>query len=340
MGADPRFFKALDPIKAAKLCEQVNGRLFGHADIVIHMIASPGQARPGDLFFLTNADHDLSELPKGTIGLVKTDEQARAVESMGLTAIQVAQPKASLARIARLLVEPIIHEGNDYIHDTASVHDSVRMGPGVVIGPGAVISEDVILSPGVVIGPGVSIGPGTRIGPRASIGFSIIGARCDIGAGAVLGETGFGLAQEDGELFTLPHVGRVIIEDECTLGANVTIDRGMFDDTKLGRGCRIDNLSHIAHNVKVGEQTVMAAFAGISGSTVIGKGVQFGGRVGIADHLNIGDRAALAADSAVMKNVPSGEVWAGSPAQPRQKWFREIAWVRKQAGLRKRKTKT
>ena len=131
---------------------------------------------------------------------------------------------------------------------------------------------------------------------------------------------------------------RVVIEDEVTLGANVTIDRGMFADTRLKTGCRIDNLSHIAHNTVIGEYAVMAAFAGISGSVTIGRGAQLGGRVGIADHLEIGEGARLAADAAIMRSVPSGEMWAGSPAQPMREFMRETAWVRREsARARKRK---
>jgi len=173
------------------------------------------------------------------------------------------------------------------------------------------------------------IGAHTRIGVRASVQCALIGARCEISSGAIVGEAGFGLAYEEGEVFTMPHLGRVVIEDEVTLGANTTIDRGMLTDTHLGKGTRIDNLCHIGHNVDVGAYAVMAAFAGISGSTVIGAGARFGGRVGVADHFKIGEGARLAADAAVMKDVPSGETWAGSPAQPIQSFMRETAWLRR-----------
>ena len=190
-----------------------------------------------------------------------------------------------------------------------------------------------------MIGPGVVVGARTRIGAGAVIHFAEIGAACEIAAGAVIGESGFGLAYHEGEIVSLPHVGRVVLEDAVTLGANVTVDRGMFDDTRLKAGCRIDNLCHIGHNVVVGEQAVMAAFAGVSGSVSIGAGAQFGGRVGVADHLTIGAGARLAADAAVMRDVPEGETWAGSPAQPIQRFMRETAWVRREAGRRSRTRK-
>jgi UDP-3-O-[3-hydroxymyristoyl] glucosamine N-acyltransferase len=153
----------------------------------------------------------------------------------------------------------------------------------------------------------------------------------------VVGEAGFGLAYEAGAIVTLPHLGRVIVEDEVTIGANSTIDRGMLRDTVLGQGSRIDNLCHVAHNVTLGRHVVMAAFAGISGSVDVGAGAQFGGRVGIADHLSIGAGARLAADAAVMRDVPAGETWAGSPAQPLKSFMREVAWLRRQSGSKARK---
>lgn len=338
MSIDTRFYEALGAVTVTDLARTLDADINGDPEIEISMISSPGQARPGDLFFLTETVEPGSlKDAKGSVALVGKQDFADVITSQGITCLVVDNPKACLAKAASILVRPRIHEGNDFIHSSASIAKSARLGPGVVIGQNAAIGEHVHIGPGAIIGPGVVIGDNTRIGPRASIHIALIGNNCEISAGAVLGETGFGLAYEDGELLTLPHVGRVILDDEVTLGANVTIDRGMFDDTRLGRGCRIDNLCHIAHNVQVGPMSLMAAFAGISGSVKIGSGVRFGGRVGIADHLNIGDGASLAADAAVMKDVPPGETWGGSPAQPLQSFMREVAWLRKNSGSKKKR---
>jgi UDP-3-O-[3-hydroxymyristoyl] glucosamine N-acyltransferase len=130
-------------------------------------------------------------------------------------------------------------------------------------------------------------------------------------------------------------LGRVIIQDRVTIGANSTIDRGAFDDTVLGEDVKIDNLCHIAHNCQIGRGVLMAAFAGISGSTTIGDAATLGGRVGVADHRNVGAGSTLAGASAVMQDVPAGEVWMGYPAKPIRKFLRETAWLsRKSAGAR------
>lgn len=332
MAADPRFYEALGPLTAAEIARTIAGDLHGPGDLSVKAIAAPASAGPGDLFFLTDTrSMDALEISGAAI-LVPDAEAGRRATGRGNAAIVTASPKAALARIATRLVRARQHEGEALISSEAEIASGALIAPGAIIGPGAKIAEDAQIGAGAVIGPGVEIGKGTRVGPRVAISFAIVGSNCDISAGAVIGETGFGLAYENGEMLTLPHVGRVIIEDDVTLGANVTIDRGMFEDTRLKRGCRIDNLSHIAHNTVVGEYAVMAAFAGISGSVTIGAGVQFGGRVGVADHLSIGDQARLAADSAVMRDVPAGETWAGSPAQPIRQFMRETAWLRRESG--------
>mgnify|MGYP000498178666 CR=1 FL=1 len=150
--------------------------------------------------------------------------------------------------------------------------------------------------------------------------------------GAVIGEPGFAVSAGPDGPVQMPHLGRVIVQDRVRIGAGVTVDRGLFADTLLSEGAKIDNLSHIAHNVVVGRNVVMAAFAGISGSSRIGDGVMLGGRVGVADHLEIGAGAQIAAGSAVLSDVPAGETWGGYPAKPLRRFLREAAWLSKAAG--------
>jgi UDP-3-O-[3-hydroxymyristoyl] glucosamine N-acyltransferase len=166
------------------------------------------------------------------------------------------------------------------------------------------------------------------------IGFALIGDRVQVHAGAVIGEAGFGATAGERGVIDIPQLGRVILQDGVTVGANSCIDRGAHDDTSVGENTKIDNFVHIAHNVTLGRNCVLAAYTGISGSTAVGDGVQFGGKAGVADHLNIGAGAGIGAAASVFKDVPAGEVWTGFPARPLKRWMRETAWLARRAADR------
>jgi UDP-3-O-[3-hydroxymyristoyl] glucosamine N-acyltransferase len=214
------------------------------------------------------------------------------------------------------------------------LEEGVVLAPGVVIGQGARIGRGSSLGPGAKIGPGVAIGRDCRIGANAVIGFALIGDRVSIHAGAVIGEAGFGAAGGPTGVVDLPQLGRVILQDGVTIGANSCVDRGAFGDTTIGENSKIDNLVHVAHNVRLGRNCVAAAYTGISGSTVVGDGVAFGGKAGVADHLKIGAGAQIGASASVFKDVPAGETWTGFPARPLKRWLRETAWLSRKAGGR------
>jgi UDP-3-O-[3-hydroxymyristoyl] glucosamine N-acyltransferase len=207
----------------------------------------------------------------------------------------------------------------------------VVLGPGVVVGPAAQIGRGTRIGANTVIGPGVTIGRDCEIAPNVTIGFALIGDRVKILAGARIGEPGFGATVGPKGLIDIPQLGRVIVQDGVSIGANTTVDRGAFDDTVIGENTKIDNLVQIAHNVHVGRNCVMAAHTGISGSVTIGDGAQFGGRAGVADHVTIGAGARVGAAAGVMKDIPAGETWGGMPARPIRHWLKETAWLARMA---------
>lgn len=335
---DPRFFDSLGPISLGEVASLTGAQLDapGLASRLIGKVAVLGRAEADSVTFLTDR-RQAGELAAGQAAGCFVTEANRGVVPEGCVALVTASPQAAYAALA------------------ARLHRLKSIAPGPSVSPGALLEEGVALSPGCVIGDGAQIGRGTRIGPNAVVGAgvtigrdSVIGANvsltcCLIGdrvtilAGAVIGEAGFGAAAGPTGLVDMPQLGRVIIQDGCTIGANSCIDRGAYDDTMIGENTKIDNLVQIAHNVRVGRNCVMAAHTGISGSVTIGDGAQFGGRAGIADHIEIGAGARVAAAAGVMHNIPAGETWGGAPAQPIRAWMRETAWLRRQSARREGK---
>lgn len=328
---DPRFYEALGPATVRALAP--SGDIGGDAERLVTGVASAEQAGPGDLCYFEPKGKDAA-LASAPAACVISPAHAHLAPNAGALILS-ERPRARFARLAPLLVRPRTFAGHGHVDPSARLEEGVLLGPGAVIGPGAQIGAGAEIGPNAVIGPGVAIGRRSRIGARVSIGFALIGDDVNILAGAVIGEQGFGVAGDAGGPVDVPHLGRVIVQDRVTIGANSTIDRGVFDDTVIGEDVKIDNLCHVAHNCLIGRGSLIAAFAGISGSTVVGDGVTMGGRVGVADHRNIGKGATLAGGAAVFQDVPPGEVWSGYPAKPLRKWLREAAWLsRKAAGTR------
>lgn len=329
---DPRFYKALAPLSLADLAGRLGARLSGRSPSeLITGVAPLAKAAAGDVTFLASRKHAAS-LATCAAGACFVTEDDAALLPAGCAALITAKPQAAWALAARLMHAPLEHEtGAGPIHPSAKLEEGVVIDHGAVVGPGAAIGRGTRIGPGAVIGPGVAIGRDCRIGPGAVIGFALIGDRVLIHAGAVIGEAGFGATAGEKGLIDIPQLGRVILQDGVTVGANSCIDRGAYDDTSVGENTKIDNLTHIAHNVTLGRNCVLAAFTGISGSTVVGDGVQFGGKAGVADHLTIGSGAGIGAAASVFKDVPAGEVWTGFPARPLKRWMRETAWLARRA---------
>jgi UDP-3-O-[3-hydroxymyristoyl] glucosamine N-acyltransferase len=330
---DPRFYTALGPLPLSAIATLTGARLTDSADgrTSVDGVAPLSAAGPSQITFLGDAKHAAALASSRAGACFVRDGQATPD---GCIALFSPRPQAAWAQAAAALHAPIVHLVGADIHPSAVFEDDVTLGQGVVVGPQARIGRGTRIGAGSVIGPGVSIGRDCRVGPRVVIGFSLIGDRVTVLAGAVIGEAGFGATASPSGIIDIPQLGRVILQDNVTVGANSCIDRGAYQDTSVGENTKIDNLVHIAHNVTLGRNCVLAAYTGISGSTVVGDGVQFGGKAGVADHLSIGSGAGIGAAASVFKDVPAGETWTGFPARPIKRWMRETAWLARQARRR------
>jgi UDP-3-O-[3-hydroxymyristoyl] glucosamine N-acyltransferase len=214
-------------------------------------------------------------------------------------------------------------EAMAFISETAKLGDNIYVGAFSYIADSAEIGDNTKIYPQSYIGDNVKIGNNTIIYPGVKIySGCIIGSNCIIHSGAVIGSDGFGFAPEDGIYKKIPQTGIVRIEDDVEIGANTTIDRAVMDATVIHKGVKLDNLIQIAHNVEIGDNTVMAAQVGISGSTKVGKQCMFGGQVGLGGHITIGDNANIGAQSGIISNIESGAKILGSPAIPVRDFFK------------------
>jgi len=300
----------------------IDGEVLGDDDHPIRGVATLEKAGPFDLSFLASKKY-LSVLEKSRAGAIVCPEGIRIPHR---NLILVKNPHLSFGRIVGLF-HPSQEPEIAGIHPTAILGAGIRLGKGVAIGPYAVVGKGVVISDSASVGPlswigdRAEIGEGTRIGPRVSVYPDVrLGKRCVVQAGTVLGSDGFGYAEDDeGRHRKIPQVGRLVIEDDVEIGSNCAIDRGSLGDTIIGRGTKFDNLVHIAHNVTIGDDSLLVAQVGISGSTVIGKRVVLAGQAGVAGHIEIGNGAVVGAQAGVVKSVPPGEIVSGYPARPHRK---------------------
>lgn len=333
---DPRFFEDLGPVTLIELAA-VSGAVLAHpedGERRISAVAPLGRADSVSISFFADKRY-VDDLKATASGACFLHPDFADLAPPGCSVLVTREPQAAYAAAAERLHRPRRADARDpLIHPDAELEDGVSLAPGVCIGAGARIGWGTMIGAYSVIGPGVAIGRGCVIGSHVTIGFALIGDRVSILSGAVIGEPGFGVTVGQGKTVDVPQLGRVILQDNVTVGACSCIDRGAWDDTVVGENTKIDNLVQIGHNVRLGRNCLLAAHTGISGSVVAGDGVQFGGRAGIADHVKLGDGARVAGAAGVMKDVLAGETVAGLPAKPVRQHMREVAWLGKAAKRR------
>ncbi|MCX6355600.1 MAG: UDP-3-O-(3-hydroxymyristoyl)glucosamine N-acyltransferase [Candidatus Aureabacteria bacterium] len=310
----------------------IEGEVDGDGDIVITGASGIKEAREGDLTFLANTKY--AHLLASTKAAAVVVEKGWKITT-DKPLIRVSNPSLAFSMLIELFGPKKITFPPG-IHKLALVSKEAKIGTGVSVGPFAVVEEGAEVGDRTVIRSGVYIGHESRVGSDCHIHPNVtirercvIGSRVIIHGGSVIGSDGFGYVAVEGLHQKIPQIGRVVIEDDVEIGANVTIDRARFDKTIIRKGTKIDNLVQIAHNCDIGENTIVVAQVGISGSTSIGKNVILAGQVGVVGHVRIGDNTIIGAKGGVSKNIPSNSYYIGIPAMD-AKQFKKIyaAYVR------------
>lgn len=323
----------MTPITVSELAAMIGAELAGAPDLAIHGPASLGEAQPGEITFLAQPRYAslLAETKASAVVIAKD----LSVDRTDIALLRCDDPNRAFTQVVQAFA-PDLRKPAPMVHPSAVVHDSANVSPEAFVGPlcsvaaGATIAAGVRLHANIAIGDGASVGADTELHPGVVIYHNVqIGARCLLHAGTVVGSDGFGFEPSPESWVKVPQCGTVILEDDVELGANVTIDRARFGATRIGRGVKVDNLVHVAHNVVIGANALLVAQVGVSGSTEIGPWAVLGGQVGVAGHLNIGQGARVAGGSDVFTDVPPGIDFLGSPARPRMETLRAQAAARK-----------
>jgi UDP-3-O-[3-hydroxymyristoyl] glucosamine N-acyltransferase len=324
---------------ASELAEYLGCVLEGDGSVRLSGVAAPDTAQAGDLIYVETARHsERAAASRACCAVV-----APGIALPGKTLLRSANPKLAFAQSAAWLVPPAPIAGG--VHLTAVVAPTARLAQGVGVGPYVVIEEGAEVGPGsevgafCFVGRGARLGEGCRLYPRVTLyAGARLGNRVIVHSGAVIGADGFGYVAGEGKRWKFPQVGELEIGDDVEIGANTTIDRGSLGRTQISSGVKLDNLVHVAHNVQIGENTVLAAQVGISGSAVIGNDVAFGGQAGLGEHCRVEDRATVGGQAGILpgKIIRSGQIVWGTPARALGAFKKQFAWFERLPELARR----
>lgn len=331
---------AVGPLTAQAVADLVGGRLLGNAEGHLIGAAPLDVAGPGEISFLASPRY-LEQFRDSHAGCVLLPAGLAEAPGLPATRVVVDDPHRAIAMIlAHLHPSPTPARG---VHPTAQIGTGTTLGhevniaAGVSIGTGCQVGDGVHLGPGVVLEDGVVIGAGTALGSRVVCHHHVVlGARVTIKAGSVIGGVGFGYLSSEAGHTRIPHVGGCRIGDDVDIGANCCIDRGSLGETVVGRGTKLDNLVHIAHNVRIGEDCLIMALVAVAGSTRIGNRVVLSGQVGVIGHITLGDDVRVGAQGGVTGSVPAGMVVSGFPARPHREFMRATSAMYRLAPLARR----
>jgi UDP-3-O-[3-hydroxymyristoyl] glucosamine N-acyltransferase len=322
---------------AADIAKQLEGDVVGDPMTPITGFAPADSAKAGDLTFAENEDY-FARAEKSAASAILVNG---SFSSSGKVLIRVPNARVGFARVMNLFFPAAKFAAG--VHATAVVSPSAQVDPSACVGPHCVVGDRVRIGARTVlqacdcVEADCQIGDDVHLLPNVTLyARSQVGHRVRIHAGSVIGSDGFGYVLDKGAHLKIPQIGNVIIHDDVEIGANVTIDRAALGSTVIGKGTKIDNLVQIGHNVIIGEHSIIISQVGIAGSTKLGNNVTLAGQVGLAGHLKIGNNVRISAQSGVMNDIPDGENWLGTPAQPDKRMKRTyIALMRLPELLRK-----
>lgn len=323
----------------AEIAHHIGGTVKGDEAYIVSSVATLQSAKLDQISFLSNSKYKkyLAHTKAGAV-IVSAD----VVEAVPNNAIVVDDPYVAYAKAATLLnPEEISSSGihpSATVDETSNIDSSVSVGAQSVIGAGVILEKNVVIGPGCILFDGVRVAENSRLVANVTLCKNvIIGQRALIHPGVVIGADGFGIANDKGRWIKVPQVGSVVVGNDVEIGANTTIDRGAIDDTTIGDGVKLDNQIQVGHNTIIGEHTVIAGCVGIAGSTIIGKNCAIGGGAGLGGHIEIADSVQLTGMTMVTKSITKPGVYSsGIPAEPTQKWHRNVIRYRQMDKLAER----
>jgi UDP-3-O-[3-hydroxymyristoyl] glucosamine N-acyltransferase len=318
-----------------EISRAIGGSVIGSSDVTVSSVSSLAEATPIDLGYVASDRYIKTAMESHAAAFIV----GRAIPELARPQILVKHPAYAFARIAEMFfVAPLPSRG---ISEQISRGEEVEIGPQTSIWPFVTLGDRVHVGARVTLYPGVFIGDDAVIGDDSVLYPNVtvregcrIGSRVIIHSGTVIGSDGFGYVQHEGRHHKIPQLGIVCIEDDVELGANVTVDRATFGRTVIKRGTKVDNLVQVAHNVSIGEHSILVAQVGIAGSTRLGHHVIVGGQAGLADHLEIGDQVMIAARSGVNRSLTGNQIVSGAPVMPHEVAMKAMAVIPRLPELR------